>query len=287
MSTPQTTQRRRSNSGPGPITDTVALVALVVVAGLLLYALWAFWPTKGALIAKSGSKTIHFLGIKRLISTEHLLFVIVAVSGALGGLMHTARSFAWYVGHRDLKWRWVPYYLLMPALGAGCATLFYLVIRGGFFGGQASTADVNPYSFAAFAGLVGLFTEQALVMLRRVADEVFAKAPQGSDTVPEQPPVPLATTGAASDVAATTATLTGTLDPRGASTTFYFEYGLTPDYGARTDETRADGTAGAAQVASPIASLTAGTAYHFRLVAQNAAGEVKGDDGTFTTTNAP
>ena len=220
--------------------------------------------------------------------------MIVAVSGALGGLLHTARSFAWYVGHRNLKWRWVPYYLLMPVLGAGCATVFYLVIRGGFFGGQASTVDVNPYSFAAFGALVGLFTEQALEMLRRVADQLFAQAPQGADTVSVQAAgaggttaaAPLATTGTAWDVAATTATLAGTLDPQGAATTFYFEYGLTPDYGARTDETSVDGLAGTAQVASPIASLTAGTEYHFRLVAQNAAGEVRGDDGTFTAAAA-
>ncbi len=45
---------------------------------------------------------------------------------------------------------------------------------------------------------------------------------------------PLVTTGAASGVGATTATLNGTVDPQGLTTTTYFEYGSTTSYGSRT-----------------------------------------------------
>src|SRR5205823_13430472 len=82
-----------------------------------------------------------------------------------------------------LRWRWIPYYLVTIVIGAGLASIFYLLIRGGLLGDKATTADANPYGFVALAALVGLFSEQALEMLRRVANQVSALPPQGADTV--------------------------------------------------------------------------------------------------------
>src|SRR5215204_3828190 len=45
---------------------------------------------------------------------------------------------------------------------------------------------------------------------------------------------PVVTTGAAADVGQQTVTLTGTVDPNGAPTTYYFQYGPTRVYGAAT-----------------------------------------------------
>ncbi len=275
---------------PGRVVTAASLIVCVLIAALLLYALWAFWPTKTG-TAQPGSKSVHFLGLRRTISTEILFFVIVAVAGAIGGLIHATRSFAWHVAHRDLKWRWLPFYSAMPVIGASCATIFYVVIRGGFFAGPATTKDVNPYGFAAVGALVGLFTEQALEMLRRVADQIFAQAPQAQDdagsTAGEAPTAaaPVAVTGAAVDVGPATATLQGTLNPNGQPTTFYFEYGPATDYGQRTDDQTADGDSETG-VSAAIAELAPASEYHFRLVAQSRAGTTAGDDAAFTTTAA-
>src|ERR671934_860729 len=52
---------------------------------------------------------------------------------------------------------------------------------------------------------------------------------------------PGATTGGAAQVTITTATLTGTVNPHGVSTTYYFQYGTTTAYGSRTPSTGVGG----------------------------------------------
>jgi hypothetical protein len=131
----------------------------------MLFALWKFWPTSAALNSKRPTK-VTFLGIERSVSTDVRMFVIVALAGALGGLLHSTRSFVWYVGRRKLNWRWLPY---------------YIVIRGGVFTGANTSPDINRYGFAAIAALVGLFSGQALAMLRKVAEDVFHQAREGAD----------------------------------------------------------------------------------------------------------
>ena len=48
------------------------------------------------------------------------------------------------------------------------------------------------------------------------------------------PAAPTVTTGAASGISAKAATLNGTVDPNGASTIYWFEYGTTTSYGLQT-----------------------------------------------------
>ena len=77
---------------------------------------------------------------------------------------------------------------------------------------------------------------------------------------------PSVVTGSATAVTATTASLTGTIDPHGVATTYYFLYGT------RTPSTRtATASAGAATasvgVSAALANLTPGTTYAYRLVA--------------------
>ena len=93
---------------------------------------------------------------------------------------------------------------------------------------------------------------------------------------------PTATTGAATSVGETGATLNGTLGAGGSSTA-YFEYGTTAAYGAST-ATQSVGVSGSpSPLAAAIGGLAPGTTYHFRLVAENSGGVAYGDDQTFTT----
>jgi hypothetical protein len=95
---------------------------------------------------------------------------------------------------------------------------------------------------------------------------------------------PAVTTGAAASITQSTATLTGTVTPNGAPTTYFFQYGLTSLYGSTTAAT----TVSAKQtVAVPIAGLAPFTIYHYRLVAQNSQGLTKGKDRTFKTKRQP
>jgi hypothetical protein len=93
---------------------------------------------------------------------------------------------------------------------------------------------------------------------------------------------PTATSGAATGIGETGATLNGTLGAGGSSKA-YFQYGTTVAYGAATATQSVGVSASPSQLAAPIGSLAPGTTYHFRLVAENSGGVAYGDDQTFTS----
>jgi hypothetical protein len=95
---------------------------------------------------------------------------------------------------------------------------------------------------------------------------------------------PAATTTAASDVGATTATLNASVSPNKEATTYYFEYGTTTAYGSRTPTAGPITGNASKSVSADITGLAAQTTYHARIVATNPSGTVRGADVTFTTT---
>jgi DNA-binding beta-propeller fold protein YncE/alpha-tubulin suppressor-like RCC1 family protein len=99
--------------------------------------------------------------------------------------------------------------------------------------------------------------------------------------VPSTPPT--ATTEAATEVKGSSATLTGTVNPEGLATKYFFEYGETEAYGSKVAAKSAgSGTSNVAE-SERVSGLDAGTTYHFRIVAKSAAGTAKGEDKTFKT----
>jgi hypothetical protein len=100
------------------------------------------------------------------------------------------------------------------------------------------------------------------------------------------PSAPTATTGSTSNVAESSATVTGTVNPRGTDTHYHFEYGTTTNYGINTTPTNAG--AGTTDVAASanLSGLAASTTYHYRIVATSSAGTTMGADQTFVTTTS-
>ena len=101
-------------------------------------------------------------------------------------------------------------------------------------------------------------------------------------------PPPGPTTGAATGVGRYQATLTGTIVPNEAATTYYFQYGLTAAYGMQTaPQTLAPGTS-AVSVTSVLPGLQPGVTFHYRLVATHTAAiAAYGADQTFETLPFP
>jgi hypothetical protein len=94
---------------------------------------------------------------------------------------------------------------------------------------------------------------------------------------------PTVSTGAASKIADTSATLGGTVNPLGTHTSYQFEYGLTSQYGVLTKVGSAGSGAKPVIVTSAIGGLIPGTVYHFKLLATNKYGTTQGADRTFKT----
>jgi hypothetical protein len=77
-------------------------------------------------------------------------------------------------------------YVLLPFVGSTLGLVFYFVIRGGFFSPEATIEQTSPFGFAGLGALVGMFSEQAVLKLKEVAEILLAKPSVGKDPVPQE-----------------------------------------------------------------------------------------------------
>ena len=171
-------------------------------------------------------------------------------------------------------------------------------------GGQATTWDVEygtstsygskTASKSAGSGTAAVDVSSALTGLHagttyhyRVVATNGAGTSHGTDAVFTTTVPPDVTTGAASSITASAATLNGTVDPNSRATTFYFEYGTSTSYGTKTATKSAGSAASAQSESAGISGLQTGRVYHFRIVASSDAGTTTGKDASFTTSSAP
>jgi hypothetical protein len=87
-------------------------------------------------------------------------------------------------------------------------------------------------------------------------------------------------------VSQNTATISGSVNPQGVPTSYEFDLGTDTTYGSHIFGEVGGGTEPVA-LSLGLQGLTAGTLYHYRLVATNAYGTVYGADRTFMTPGHP
>ena len=109
-------------------------------------------------------------------------------------------------------------------------------------------------------------------------DQTFTTAPATPPTV---------TTGAAGEVGTTSATLTGSVGPRGLATSYVFEVGTSTSYDGARLFGNAGSSSGEVQATAALQYLVPSTTYHYRLVATNFDGTTYGQDQSFTTPGVP
>jgi capsid portal protein len=93
---------------------------------------------------------------------------------------------------------------------------------------------------------------------------------------------PVVITNPATNVASSSATLNGSVDPHGLTTNVHFQYGTSTSYGHTTANQSKTGNAYQNVVAN-VSGLTTHMTYHFRIVGTNSGGTRYGTDRTFTT----
>jgi PKD repeat protein len=152
------------------------------------------------------------------------------------------------------------------------------------YGGTTASQSVGSGSTAvtvsaALSGLVPNTTYHFRIDATNTAGTSL-----GSDrTFTTGPGPPVVTTGAATSVTSSGARLNGTVNPGGAQTTYWFEYGKTTAYGSKTTRTKAGAGTTDVPASDTTGRLSPGTVYHFRLVATNSSGTTYGQDVQFTT----
>ena len=142
----------------------------------------------------------------------------------------------------------------------------------------SGTADVAVS--AVLSELAPLTTLHYRIVAKNSAGKV-----EGADKTVTTIAQPAVITGSASSVTSSSATLAGSVNPKGASVTqCKFEFGPTAAYGssAACGSLPGSGSSSVA-VSAALSALSANTTYHYRLVAANTGGAVQGADQTFTT----
>jgi len=149
-------------------------------------------------------------------------------------------------------------------------------------------------TFTTIAGTTGLQTlrvastsmAQSGSRYRAVFTNELGATTSAAATLTVLGPPPSVSTGGASAVTSTTATLNGVVGPNGRSTSYWFQYGTSGAYGAQTPLTSAGSDSSTHAVSAVLSGLPA-TTYHVRLIATNGYSTQYGGDATFTTLPLP
>jgi hypothetical protein len=155
------------------------------------------------------------------------------------------------------------------------------------YGGNApSIQGVNAGSgFEAVPAPIGIsgLVPATTYHYQLIATNAAGTTPSPDQTFTTAPPTPpTVSTGEASNITLTTATVTGTIGPEGLETSYELDLGSDTTYG-----TSIYGEAGSASTPTEITiglqNLAPGSTYHYRMVAINSDGRTHGEDRTFTT----
>ncbi len=160
------------------------------------------------------------------------------------------------------------------------------------YGSSSSPSDAGTgiYNVPAGATLTGL--KPGTTYHYRTVASTWAGTSFGEDaTFTTLPLPPVVTTGLAEDVKQEYAALTGTVNPNGGATTYYWEYGTTTGYGSVTPSSETTLELPPEfknyEVDWGTSKLLPNTTYHFRFVATNPGGTSYGADREFHTTYYP
>ena len=173
----------------------------------------------------------------------------------------------------------------------GLATTYYF--EYGLTESYGAKVPVTPEAIGS--GTSNILVEQLITGLSKGTTyhfRVVAESPAGTVEGIDRTfklESPKATTGAATAIKATQATLNGEVDPEGSATSYYFEYGTTEAYGTKipvSPKSVGSGTSSIVVSQTPT-GLSKITTYHFRLVAESEVGTTYGVDKTFTTPKSP
>jgi hypothetical protein len=170
--------------------------------------------------------------------------------------------------------------------GAGEVTQCYFEFGpSSSYGSTQACSPAAPFSVpkTVTANLPGLEGEKTYHYRLVAANANLGGVNRGADQTITPHNVKGLKTENATELSRISAKLNASFEGNGEPTTYYFEWGTTTAYGSKSAET----SAGSPNVVTPLSftatGLTAGTTYHYRVVAENGFGISKANDKTFTT----
>lgn len=196
-------------SEPASTQLIVALGAyLVGLSVIVMLALPICWRMVEAAIYESGASPpyttiVTTLGLEdffsvnlakttdgkmgRVLLPDTIALTMVLLCGMFGGLIHSIRSYYYHVIRGSLRKSQATKYILRPFTGAIIAAVFYFALRAGL-GSSADDSALKGNSlvfYCGIAGLVGMFTDQTVAKLKRIAEAIFS-TPSSTTTTREK-----------------------------------------------------------------------------------------------------
>lgn len=159
------------------------------------------------------------------------------------------------------------------------------------FGNQSTKQDIGSGYFSTPAtGFISGLKANTVYYYRLSAKNRFSTVNGTMYTLKTNsntPPKVVATsvrTNQATDIARTTATINGEVNPNGTATNYWYEYGTDTNFGYTTSFQATNSGTSYMSVPTSISGLQPATKYYFHLNAQNQFGTVNGQVMSFTTT---
>ncbi|TMI70811.1 MAG: hypothetical protein E6H09_15380 [Bacteroidetes bacterium] len=101
-----------------------------------------------------------------------IMFLLVALAGFTGNMVHVATSFTNYVGSEKFKRSWLLWYFVKPFTASAVAVIFYLVLKAGLLNFDGSNG-ANPFGIVILSALAGLYTDKAMLKLEEIFVIIF------------------------------------------------------------------------------------------------------------------
>ena len=159
----------------------IAGAVLILFTVLPLVFLIGLWPDQ---LPEPGESQLyvfdlfHVSQVKDAITnagTIHLnsiMFLLVALSGFLGSMLHLSTSFTNYIGAGQFKKSWTMWYCVKPFTATGVSLIFYFLLKAGLLNFDTG-GGMNPYGIVILSALAGLFTDKAMMKLEEVFTTSF------------------------------------------------------------------------------------------------------------------
>ncbi len=160
-----------------------AAVYSALILSFGTYSVVSFWPANSTELTNT-TVTLAFRGMPGSFSVgpETLLILIMIIVGAMGACVFSLFAVAHHLGaQKDFNGSWLAWYLVRPFVGAGLSVIYYFLQRGGVLSLGASLQNLNLAVVAGVAGIIGMFSEQALHKLQDLADTLFGAAPSNEN----------------------------------------------------------------------------------------------------------
>ncbi|WP_377297817.1 hypothetical protein [Rhizobium sp. SGZ-381] len=176
------------------------ILAPLLFTGLLVVA-WPIaisepkpaWQMFFGPLAPAAAKPTGVTNLLGVRSSEVIVLLLVAVSGALGGALNSAYKFAIHKGLGQFNQNWIWWYVMHPVFGMVLGLLMGLLLQAGLLtlapqAGEQASAPLNPAALAAIAGLTGMFARKGIAKLDELFDTIL-KAPKVQDAMDAKTPV--------------------------------------------------------------------------------------------------